>query len=187
MTQQQHPHQASAELNAKLVCSMRTPNFPPGTHDCDIKRHNLIEGVSKCMISRQEAQGSTTNTSKLFSLPSKSTLAIFLGKKQNWSWIIWQFFHELEKDIDQFSSLLYDKISSICCVSYNTYMSCVGGGLEGCVTIGKTWFMANDAVVFMVRGLANKWKQCIGQFHQLRTYQMCFNKISRVRQLTKTV
>ena len=39
-----------------LVCPLRTPNFPPGTHDYDTKRHDLIEGVSKCMISRQEAQ-----------------------------------------------------------------------------------------------------------------------------------
>ena len=45
----------SAEINAKLVCPLRIPNFPPGTHDYDPKRHDLIEGVSKCMISRQEA------------------------------------------------------------------------------------------------------------------------------------
>ena len=45
----------SAEINAELVCPLRTPNFPPGTHDYDPKRHDLIEGVSKCMISRQEA------------------------------------------------------------------------------------------------------------------------------------
>ena len=46
----------SAEINAELVCPLRTPNFPPGTHDYDPKRHGLIEGVSKCMISGQEAQ-----------------------------------------------------------------------------------------------------------------------------------
>ena len=44
----------SAEINAELVCPLRTPNFPPGTHDP--KKHDLIEGVSKCMISGQEAQ-----------------------------------------------------------------------------------------------------------------------------------
>ena len=27
---------------------LRRPNFPPGTHDYDPKRHDLIEGVSKC-------------------------------------------------------------------------------------------------------------------------------------------
>ena len=46
----------SAEINAELVCPLRTPNSPPGTHDYEPKRHNLIEGVSKCMISGQEAQ-----------------------------------------------------------------------------------------------------------------------------------
>ena len=47
---------ASAEINTELVCPRGTPNFPPGTHDYDPKKHNFIEGVSKCMISRQEAQ-----------------------------------------------------------------------------------------------------------------------------------
>ena len=47
---------ASAGINAELVCPLRTPSFPPGTHDYDPKRHDLIEGVSKCMISREEAQ-----------------------------------------------------------------------------------------------------------------------------------
>ena len=47
---------ASAEINAESVCPLGTPSFPPGTHDYDPKRPDLIEGVSKCMISRQEAQ-----------------------------------------------------------------------------------------------------------------------------------
>ena len=46
----------SAEINAESVCPLKTPNFPPERHDYDPKRHDLIEGVSKCMISRQEAQ-----------------------------------------------------------------------------------------------------------------------------------
>ena len=44
-----HEAMASAEINAELVCHLRTPNFPPGRHDYDPKRHDLIEGVSKCM------------------------------------------------------------------------------------------------------------------------------------------
>ena len=47
---------ASAEINAELVCPVLTPNFPPGTQDYDPEKHNLIEGVSKGMISIQEAQ-----------------------------------------------------------------------------------------------------------------------------------
>ena len=46
----------SAEIKAELVCPLGTPNFPPGTHDYDPKRHDLIEGISKCMISVQEDQ-----------------------------------------------------------------------------------------------------------------------------------
>ena len=46
----------SAIINAEMVCPLRTPNFPPGTHDYDPKGHDLIEGISKCMISGQEAQ-----------------------------------------------------------------------------------------------------------------------------------
>ena len=46
----------SAEINAELVCPLRTPNFSPRTDDYNPKRHDLIEGVSKCMTLGQEAQ-----------------------------------------------------------------------------------------------------------------------------------
>ena len=47
---------ASVEIKVESVCPLITHSFPPGTHYYDPKRHNLIEGVSKCMITRQEAQ-----------------------------------------------------------------------------------------------------------------------------------
>ena len=47
---------ASAEIDVELVCPSRTLSVPPGTHEYDPKKHNLIEGVSKCMITREEAQ-----------------------------------------------------------------------------------------------------------------------------------
>ena len=46
----------SAEIDIETVCPLKTPTFPPGTHEYDPKRHSLIEGVSKCMITREEAQ-----------------------------------------------------------------------------------------------------------------------------------
>ena len=46
----------SAEINDELVCPLRTPNFPAGMHDYDPKGRNLIDGVSKCIISIHEAQ-----------------------------------------------------------------------------------------------------------------------------------
>ena len=45
--------------------SLRIPSFPPGTHNYNPKRHNLIEGVSSCMISRQEAQANLVSIMKL--------------------------------------------------------------------------------------------------------------------------
>ena len=46
---------ASAEINAKLVCPLRSPKFLPGTHEYNLKRHSPIEHVSKCMFTRDEA------------------------------------------------------------------------------------------------------------------------------------
>ena len=46
----------SAEIDIETVCPLGTPTFPPGTHEYDPKRHSLIQGVSKCMITREEAQ-----------------------------------------------------------------------------------------------------------------------------------
>ena len=40
------------EIDVGTVCPLKTPTFPPGTHEYDPKRHSLIEGVSKCMITR---------------------------------------------------------------------------------------------------------------------------------------
>ena len=36
----------SAEINAELVCPLRTPNFPPGMHDYDPKRHDLVDSLN---------------------------------------------------------------------------------------------------------------------------------------------
>ena len=46
----------SAEIDIETVCPLKTPTFPPGTHEYDPKRHSLIEGVSKCMITREESR-----------------------------------------------------------------------------------------------------------------------------------
>ena len=47
---------ASVDINDELVCPLGTPSFPAGAHNYDPKIHDLIKGVSKCMISIQEAQ-----------------------------------------------------------------------------------------------------------------------------------
>ena len=45
----------SAEINAEMVCPLKMPSFQPGTHEYNPERHSLIEGVSKFMITREEA------------------------------------------------------------------------------------------------------------------------------------
>ena len=64
----------SAEINAELVCLLRTPNFPPGTHDYDPKRHDFFEGVSRYMISGQEPRLSSISFVKHKDHMMKSTL-----------------------------------------------------------------------------------------------------------------
>ena len=46
----------SAEIDAEMVCPLKIPSFPPETYEYDPKRHSLSEGVSKCMITREEAR-----------------------------------------------------------------------------------------------------------------------------------
>ena len=37
----------SSDIDVESVCSLRTQSFPPGGHEYDPKKNNLIEGVSK--------------------------------------------------------------------------------------------------------------------------------------------
>ena len=46
----------SAEIDIETVCRLKTPTFLPGTHEYDLKRHSLIEPMSKCMLTREEAK-----------------------------------------------------------------------------------------------------------------------------------
>ena len=46
----------SAEIGAEMVCPLKIPSFPPGTHGCNPERHSLIKVVSKFIITREKAQ-----------------------------------------------------------------------------------------------------------------------------------
>ena len=46
----------SVGIDVETVCPLKTQTFAPGTHEHDPTRHSLIEGVSKCMITRDKAQ-----------------------------------------------------------------------------------------------------------------------------------
>ena len=44
----------SAKIDIETVCPLKTPTFPPGTHEYDSKKHSLIEGVSDAQGSHDE-------------------------------------------------------------------------------------------------------------------------------------
>ena len=46
---------ASSKIDGELVCLLRLPSFSPGIYKYDPTRHNIIEGVSKCIITTGEA------------------------------------------------------------------------------------------------------------------------------------
>ena len=48
------------QIDMELVCPLRIPSFPPGVHDYDPERYNLIEGVPKPLISNAEAKAEFT-------------------------------------------------------------------------------------------------------------------------------
>ena len=50
-----HPYSGCRNFPPDFLIVLQTES-PPGTHDYDSKRHDLMEGVSKCMISRHVAQ-----------------------------------------------------------------------------------------------------------------------------------
>ena len=64
----------SAEINAELVCPLRTPNFPPGTHDYDPKRHDHIEGVYNAWSPDKKPRLSSMSNVKHKDHMMKSTL-----------------------------------------------------------------------------------------------------------------
>ncbi len=67
------------------------------------------------------------------------------------------------KPIDQQCVLVFDEMAINTVLSYNRKGDCVEG-FENLGSLGQTQYVANHALTFMVRGLASKWKQCIGCF-----------------------
>ena len=69
----------SADIDAELVCPLRTAHFLLGTHGYDTKRHNFIGGVSQCMSTREESQPNSVNIGLLKYNMMKSTLKWIKG------------------------------------------------------------------------------------------------------------
>ena len=106
---------------------------------------------------------------KIFTLPCKSTLTKLLGQSKIYPGFNDNIFQAIKTKVQTMSQkdrqcvLLFDEMSIKCSLSYNRYQDSVEGTSDF-GTLGKTKLLANTALVFMVRGLAEKWKQCIGYF-----------------------
>jgi len=65
------------------------------------------------------------------------------------------------KPIDRQCVLVFDEITIKTQLLHNSQGECIEG-FENLGSLGRTLFVANHALAFIFRGLASKWKQCIG-------------------------
>lgn len=106
---------------------------------------------------------------KLFTLPCKTTLTKLLGNSKIYPGFNENLFQAIQKKVQSLSNrdkqcvLLFDEMAIKCSLSYNKYQDSIEGA-EDFGNAGKTKLLANTALVFMIRGLSEKWKQCIGYF-----------------------
>jgi hypothetical protein len=106
---------------------------------------------------------------RLCPMPSKTTLLSLLGRSK-----IYPGFHDnileaLKNKVSKFGEkdkqcvLVFDEMAVKSDLSYNKYCDQIEG-FEDFGSAGQSKFVANHALAFMVRGLAQKWKQCFGYF-----------------------
>jgi hypothetical protein len=106
---------------------------------------------------------------KLFTLPCKSTLTKLLSRTQ-----ISPGFHEnvllaLKSKVSTFSdkdrqcALVFDEMAIKSGLCYDRARDTMEG-VEDFGIFGRSKFVANTALAFMIRGLSKKWKQSIGYF-----------------------
>ena len=106
---------------------------------------------------------------KLFILPSKATLQRMLQQANIYpgfnSQVLEALRHKVAtfNDVDKACVLVFDEMAIKTKLSYNKKGDCIEG-FENLGSLGHTQYVANHALAFMVRGLASKWKQCIGYF-----------------------
>lgn len=106
---------------------------------------------------------------RLFVLPSKRTLQIWLAKLDIKPGFTESVFSLLEKKVnsmaerDRVCILLLDEMSLKSALSYDTSRDVIVG-FEDYGHLGTGKELANSALVFMVKGICSKWKQPIGYF-----------------------
>ena len=129
--------------------------------------------------------------SHLFVLPSMRTLQCDLQKmniKLGFSESVFEALTVKAKvmnDRDRNVSLVFDEMSIKQALLYNEKRDTIEG-FEDFGFIGKTKYIANHAIAFVVRGLASKWKQPLGYFLSFRTNQVYNFKIIDQRMYRQT-
>lgn len=106
---------------------------------------------------------------KLFALPCKSTLIKLLADINVYAGFHNCVFQSLKQKLASFTSkdkqciLVFDEMAIKSGISYEKWYDVIEG-MEDFGTMGKTKHLANTALVFMIKGISQKWKQCIGYF-----------------------
>ena len=107
--------------------------------------------------------------SKMFKLPSKSTLQRTLQRSNVYPGFSEKVFSALKikvntlSEIDRNCAIVFDEMTLKVGLTYNSQLDKIEG-FEDFGDMGPTKFVANHALAFMVRGLHSKWKQPVGYF-----------------------
>ena len=105
----------------------------------------------------------------IFPMPSKRTLQRALQKCDIVPGFSEQLFTALKVKVQSMSEqdkqcvLVFDEMSLKSGLTYNLQSDSIEG-FENLGTLGTSKYIANHALVFMVRGLATRWKQPVGYF-----------------------
>ena len=106
---------------------------------------------------------------KMFYMPSKTTLMKMLQKTNIYPGFSSNILNALKRKVtsmkaaDRQCALIFDEMSIKQFLTYNRQFDFVEG-FQDLGFVGKSKFVANHAMAFMVRGLSSKWKQTIGYF-----------------------
>ena len=105
---------------------------------------------------------------KLFHLPSKNTLKRTLQKMNIWPGFSPEVFSTLKSKVesmrkeDKACAVIFDEMSLKEALNYDHSNDCIVGMENFGDLLPNSHFVANHALVFVIRGLCEKWKQPLG-------------------------
>lgn len=149
------------EVTANFFLSQqRTQKYKPRG-----RRFTMSDKILALSIHKQSGKGYRF-LSKIFSLPSRKTLNSLLKKIPLNCGINKAIFNHLKSKVSRMSTvdklcvLMFDEVSLEAGLAYNQQYDCI----DGCVDFGegnRKPHFADHAIVFMLKGIARKWKMPI--------------------------